>query len=60
MREFAMSDEKTICLVCAWREQCQKRFSLPTGAKCADFVKDVSFKSEEEEKPSENKEKEPK
>lgn len=43
-----MSDEKTICLICAWREKCQKRFSLPAGAKCLDFVRDVSIKSEEE------------
>lgn len=55
-----MSNEKTICLVCAWREQCQKRFSLPIGAKCPDFCKDIAFKSEEEGKPREKKEKEPK
>lgn len=52
-----MSDEKTICLICAWREQCQKRFSLPTGAKCPDFVRDISIKSEEEEEEIKEEEK---
>jgi hypothetical protein len=51
-----MSDEKNICIVCAWREQCQKRFSLPAGAKCLDFVKDVSIKSQDQEEKKETKE----
>ncbi len=43
---------KTICVVCAWRETCQKKFSISArDIKCADYVKDLSIKEEKEEKP---------
>ena len=33
------------CLVCAWRENCNKRFSVcDGGARCPDFSRDVSIK----------------
>jgi len=33
------------CVVCAWREKCAKRFSVPDGgARCPDFTRDVSIK----------------
>ncbi|MEW6409040.1 MAG: hypothetical protein AB1488_02870 [Nitrospirota bacterium] len=44
--------EKDICIVCAWRETCQKRFSVKSkGFRCVDFVRDITIK------PEENKEK---
>jgi hypothetical protein len=48
-----------ICIVCAWRATCQKKFSLSgKDMKCADFVKDVSIKEEKEpEKPGPEKKK---
>jgi hypothetical protein len=33
------------CVVCAWRANCAKKFSVPDGgARCADFSRDVSIK----------------
>ena len=39
-----------ICAVCAWRETCNKKFSMSgKDANCSDFVKDVSIKEKKEE-----------
>jgi len=33
------------CAVCAWRENCNKRFSVcDGGSRCPDFSRDVSIK----------------
>jgi len=33
------------CVICAWRENCAKRFSVSDGgARCPDFSRDVSIK----------------
>lgn len=33
------------CAVCAWRENCNKRFSVcDGGARCPDFSRDVSIR----------------
>jgi hypothetical protein len=33
------------CAVCAWRENCNKRFSVSDGgARCPDFSRDISIK----------------
>ena len=33
------------CAVCAWRENCNKRFSVcDGGARCPDFSRDISIK----------------
>ena len=33
------------CAVCAWRENCNKRFSVcDSGAHCPDFSRDISTK----------------
>jgi hypothetical protein len=48
------------CAVCAWRENCAKRFSIPDGgARCPDFTRDVSVKDipENDNKPNDEKEK---
>lgn len=43
-----------ICAVCAWRETCNKKFSMSgKDTACPDFVKDVSIK--EEGREEENK-----
>lgn len=39
-----------ICVVCAWRATCQKKFSISgKDVRCPDFVKDVSLEKEEKE-----------
>jgi hypothetical protein len=33
------------CAVCAWRENCNKRFSVcDGGARCPDFSRDISIR----------------
>jgi hypothetical protein len=45
-----------ICAICAWRETCQKKFSVSgKDVRCAEFVRDVMIKEEKEE--TEEKEK---
>jgi hypothetical protein len=35
---------KDICVVCAWRADCQKKFSVSgRDLRCPDFVRDVSL-----------------
>ena len=44
-----MSASGNICIVCAWRDTCQKKFSVSgKDMKCSDFVRDVSIKDENE------------
>ena len=49
---------KQNCSVCAWRENCSKRFSIQdNGARCPDFSRDVRIKDiAENEKTTEQKE----
>lgn len=47
------------CAVCAWRETCNKRFSVcDGGARCPDFSRDISIKDigEDTDKPTDCKE----
>ena len=48
-----MSSTQLICAVCAWRETCQKKFSVSgKDMRCAEFVKDVTIKQKSEEEES--------
>ncbi len=41
---------KDVCSVCAWRETCQKKFSISgKDIRCPDFAKDVTIKKEDDE-----------
>jgi len=47
-----MEPAKDSCAICAWRENCQKKFSVSgRDIRCTDFVKDLSIK----EAPKEDK-----
>jgi hypothetical protein len=35
----------SICLVCAWRETCVKKFSF-SGQHCLEFTRDMALKAE--------------
>jgi cytidylate kinase len=43
-----MSIEKRLCVICAWREHCQKRFSVTSSGglsvNCPDFTRDFTIK----------------
>lgn len=46
-----MPSKKDICVVCAWRANCQKKFSVSgKDLRCPDFVKDISLSEEKDEK----------
>lgn len=38
------TQEPSICLVCAWRENCVKKFSF-TGQHCLEFTRDLTLKA---------------
>ena len=39
---------KEICALCAWRENCQKKFSVSgRDIRCPDYVRDLSRKEED-------------
>jgi hypothetical protein len=42
------AEEASICLICAWRETCVKKFSF-TGQHCLEFTRDVALKPRKEE-----------
>ena len=45
-----MSDTRTICAICAWRETCQKKFAVSgRDVRCVDYVKDLSIRDSVEE-----------
>jgi len=49
------------CAVCAWRENCNKKFCIPDGgARCPDYCRDVSIKNIEDDitKPTDTQSKE--
>ncbi len=40
-----MTNKVEICAICAWRETCQKKFSMSgRDMRCADFSEDLSLK----------------
>lgn len=42
-------DHHRLCGICAWRENCRKKFSLPQDAvHCPDYSRDVSIKDRPE------------
>ncbi|HEX8947856.1 MAG TPA: hypothetical protein VF790_02770 [Dissulfurispiraceae bacterium] len=43
-----MSENKNLCIVCAWRATCQKQFSMKAGQRCPEFAKDLTIKEEKE------------
>jgi len=52
--EEEMSNRADICVVCAWRADCQKKFQVSgRDMKCPDFVRDLSLPKNEEEQTEE-------
>lgn len=51
-----MTVTRDICAVCAWRADCQKKFSISgRDIRCPDFVKNVSIGQRKEETSKEIK-----
>ena len=51
-----IAEEKTLCVVCAWRENCQKKFSFSSsgGTKCPEYTRDLNL-PKDTDKPIERK-----
>ncbi len=45
-----MSSDKTICVICAWRQTCNRKFQMDgaTSTRCPDFTKDVTLRVQED------------
>jgi hypothetical protein len=43
-----MDSQKTICVICAWRQACNKKFSMDgaTTTRCPDYTRDVMLKTD--------------
>ena len=53
-----MKSGKEVCVLCAWRESCQKKFSVSgKDIRCPDFVRDLSIKKESASEDKEEKKK---
>ncbi|MEJ2717865.1 MAG: hypothetical protein P8182_12105 [Deltaproteobacteria bacterium] len=41
-----MADDRTICVMCAWRATCNKKFSMDgaTTTRCPDYTRDLTLK----------------
>jgi hypothetical protein len=49
------TQEASICVVCAWRENCVKKFSF-SGQHCLEYTRDLTLKAKPEgEAPSQEK-----
>jgi hypothetical protein len=53
-----MTTKKDICSVCAWRADCQKKFSVSgRDVRCPDFVRDMLLREKEREEQQNAKKK---
>ncbi len=57
-----MMDGKTLCVLCAWRAGCNKKFSMDgaTTTRCPEYTRDVTLKDPQEDAPADAKTEEPK
>lgn len=37
-------DARITCAICAWRQDCQKKFTVTNALHCREFTRDVSIK----------------
>jgi hypothetical protein len=52
------ADKIEICAICAWRADCQKKFSMSgRDIRCPDFVKDLSLPKNDEKDKGKGKDK---
>ena len=48
-----MEGEATVCVVCAWRATCNKKFSMSanTTIRCPEYTRDVGLPDPDKEEP---------
>jgi hypothetical protein len=54
-----MEDNRTLCVICAWRQVCKKKFSMDgaTTTRCIDFTRDITLKPHTEKQSTESEHK---
>jgi hypothetical protein len=50
-----MSMDRTLCAICAWRGDCNKKFMQGNGVHCPDYTRDLTIRAATEEKKEEKK-----
>ena len=48
-----MTIDRSLCAICAWRGDCNKKFMQGNGVFCPDYTKDLTIRAQAEEKREE-------
>jgi len=52
---ICMSMDRTLCAICAWRGDCNKKFMQGNGVHCPDYTRDLTIRAATEEKEEDKK-----
>lgn len=44
-----MTMDRSLCAICAWRGDCNKKFMSGKGVHCPDYTRDLTIREKEEE-----------
>jgi hypothetical protein len=50
-----MSMDRTLCAICAWRGDCNKKFMQGNGVHCPDYTRDLTIRATTKEKEEDKK-----
>jgi hypothetical protein len=50
-----MTMDRTLCAICAWRGDCNKKFMHGNSIHCPDYTRDLTIRAMEEEKREDTK-----
>ncbi len=58
LRRKSMDSDRTICVMCAWRKTCNKKFSMDgaTTTRCPEYTKDLTLDSSDPDRDKAGKE----
>jgi|WetSurMetagenome_2_1015567.scaffolds.fasta_scaffold858252_2 hypothetical protein len=55
-----MSMDRTLCAICAWRGDCNKKFMQGNGVHCPDYTRDLTIRAATDERKEDKKPKDKK
>jgi hypothetical protein len=50
-----MTMDRTLCAICAWRGDCNKKFMQGNGVHCPDYTRDLTIRATADEKKEDKK-----
>ncbi len=52
-----MENERTLCVICAWRQGCNKKFTMDgaTTTRCPEYTRDITLKQPNDEREPDRK-----